>query len=599
MTNQPPLQVVQEWLQRFSAALSKGDVDAVLALFHDDGYWRDILTFTWNIYTAEGKSSIEAMLKKTVPNTQPHSWKIEDDRVDVSLDGVFSSWLLFETVHFHGKARVSLRDGLAHTLFTTACALQGYEERVGRLRDVGSEHGIGHSSDPWGERRKRERAALGNSTQPFVLIVGGGQAGVMLAARLKRLGVPTLVVEKYPRVGDSWRRRYKSLYLHDAVWYDHFPFIPFPEHWPVYSSKDQMANWIEAYVRIMDLDYWTDCKCVSASFDELSEEWTVNVEHGGEKLQLQPKHLVLATGMSGLPNIPDVPGRDQFRGESWHSSQHRDSERFKDKHAIVVGSNNSAHDIAQELWDAGAKVTMVQRSSTLVIRSETSNGLFLAPLYSEDAIAQGVTHEVADLLFASIPYKLLPNFHKPIMDIARKKDHEFYERLTKAGFWLDFGDDDTGHFMKYLRRGSGYYIDVGASELISTGEVGIRRGQVSEFTNDGITLSTGEHLPADLVVFATGYGSMNGWAAQLINQDVADKVGKVWGLGSNTTKDPGPWEGELRNMWKPTQQNGLWFHGGNLHQCRHYSQVLALQLKARYEGIVHEIYQLAPVFHKK
>jgi putative flavoprotein involved in K+ transport len=98
-------------------------------------------------------------------------------------------------------------------------------------------------------------------------------------------------------------------------------------------------------------------------------------------------------------------------------------------------------------------------------------------------------------------------------------------------------------------------------------------------------------------VLATGYGSMNGWAAQLISPEVADKVGKVWGLGSDTAKDPGPWEGEARNMWKPTQQEGLWFQGGNLHQSRHYSQFLSLQLKARMEGIPTPVYGLAEVHH--
>jgi putative flavoprotein involved in K+ transport len=112
-----------------------------------------------------------------------------------------------------------------------------------------------------------------------------------------------------------------------------------------------------------------------------------------------------------------------------------------------------------------------------------------------------------------------------------------------------------------------------------------------------VTLGTGETLPADLVVFATGYGSMNGWAARLISQEVADRVGKCWGLGSNTTYDPGPWEGELRNMWKPTQQPGLWFHGGNLAQARHYSRYLALQLKARMEGIPTPVYSLPKVNH--
>ncbi len=110
--------------------------------------------------------------------------------------------------------------------------------------------------------------------------------------------------------------------------------------------------------------------------------------------------------------------------------------------------------------------------------------------------------------------------------------------------------------MKYLRRGSGYYIDVGAADLVANGQVPVKHGQVIELTETGVKLDSGEELPADLVVYATGYGSMNGLAADIVGQEIADAVGKVWGLGSDTTKDPGPWEGEQRNMWKPTQQEG-------------------------------------------
>jgi putative flavoprotein involved in K+ transport len=165
----------------------------------------------------------------------------------------------------------------------------------------------------------------------------------------------------------------------------------------------------------------------------------------------------------------------------------------------------------------------------------------------------------------------------------------------------DWGDDGSGLFMKYLRRGSGYYIDVGACDLVIDGSIKLKSGKgaaVRELTETGVRFADGTELPADLVVYATGYGSMNGWAADLISQEVADKVGKVWGLGSNTTKDPGPWEGEQRNMWKPTRQEALWFHGGNLHQSRHYSQYLALQLKARLEGIPTPVYGLQEVHHR-
>jgi putative flavoprotein involved in K+ transport len=90
---------------------------------------------------------------------------------------------------------------------------------------------------------------------------------------------------------------------------------------------------------------------------------------------------------------------------------------------------------------------------------------------------------------------------------------------------------------------------------------------------------------------------MNGWVADLMGQQTADRLGKCWGLGSDTTKDPGPWEGEQRNMWKPTQVPNLWMHGGNLHQSRHYSQFLSLQIKARMEGIPTAVYGLQAVHH--
>jgi putative flavoprotein involved in K+ transport len=313
---------------------------------------------------------------------------------------------------------------------------------------------------------------------------------------------------------------------------------------------------------------------------------------------LRPKQLVLATGMSGIPNLPSFPGQETFKGTQCHSSQHKGGEDWHGKRAVVIGSNNSAHDICADLWENGADVTMVQRTSTHVARSDTLMELGLGDLYSERALANGITTDKADLIFASIPYKILHTFQVPVYEQMAKQDAEFYDRLRRAGFMLDFGEDGSGLFMKYLRRGSGYYIDVGASELIADGKIKLKSGvDVKEIKEHSVVLSDASELPADLIVYATGYGSMNGWAARIISQEVAEKVGKCWGLGSGTSKDPGPWEGELRNMWKPTRQEALWFHGGNLHQSRHYSQFLSLQLKARLEGIPTPVYGLSEVHH--
>ncbi len=428
-------------------------------------------------------------------------------------------------------------------------------------------------------------------------MIGGGQGGIALGARLKRLGVPALVVDKHDRPGDQWRSRYKSLHLHDPVWYDHLPYLPFPDHWPVFAAKDKVGDWLEMYTRIMELNYWSKTEVHAARYDEAAGEWHVDLTRDGERLTVRPKQLVIATGMSGVPNLPSYPGMERFAGESHHSSKHPGGEAYRGKRAVVIGSNNSAHDICADFYENGADVTMVQRSSTHIVKSDTLMELALGGLYSEEALAKGITTDKADMLFASVPYRIMHEFHIPVYEQVKARDADFYARLEKAGFQLDFGDDGSGLFMKYLRRGSGYYIDVGASDLIAEGRIKLAHGAVKEITEDAVALEDGTRIPADVIVYATGYGSMNGWAARLISQEVADRVGKCWGLGSETAKDPGPWEGELRNMWKPTQQEALWFHGGNLHQSRHYSLYLALQLKARMEGLATPVYALAETHH--
>ena len=587
---------VSEWLANFSAALDRLDFDGAVRLFADESYWRDLVSFTWNIKTAEGKEEIKAMLEATVPAAKPGPWRIEGD---AAVDhGVISSWFSFETTVARGKGHLRLKDGKCMTLLTTMVELKGFEEKKGAIRPKGVQHGAYSNRQNWLERRNEEAATLGISAQPYCLIIGGGQGGIALGARLKQLEVPTIIIEKNDRPGDSWRRRYKSLCLHDPVWYDHMPYLPFPDHWPIFCPKDKLGDWLEMYTKVMELNFWHSTECQGAVYDETSREWVVTVNRAGETVVLRPKQLVLATGMSGVPNIPEIPGAKTFKGRQHHSSKHTSGEEFRGQTCIVVGAGNSAHDICADLWEHGADVTMIQRSSTNVVRSDILMEMGLGSLYSEAAVKGSITTDVADLIFASIPYKMLPTFHIPLYQEIRKLDAEFYDRLTKAGFLLDFGEDGSGLFVKYLRRGSGYYIDVGASQLIAEGKIKLKSGiGIQRLKEHSVVMTDGSELPADLIVYATGYGSMNGWAAKIISQEVANKVGKCWGLGSGTAKDPGPWEGELRNMWKPTQQTALWFHGGNLHQSRHYSQFLALQIKARKEGVPTPVYGLEEAHH--
>src|ERR1700694_2730555 len=590
---------VSRWLETFGAALARNDINAAANFFDKDSYWRDLVAFTWNIKTFEGRDEIKAMLAATLAATKPSHWTLAGN--PTLNDGVTEAWLTFETGVGRGIGHLRLKGGKCWTLFTTLQELKGFEEKEGRTREAGVEQGVHKDRKSWLERREQEEAELGVTRQPYCVIVGGGQGGIALAARLKRLGVPTIVIEKNERAGDSWRKRYRSLVLHDPVWYDHLPYLPFPDHWPVFSPKDKIGDWLEMYARVMEINYWNSTLCTGARYDEKAGQWEVTLNHGGDLIKLWPRHLVLATGMSGFPNMPDIPGSASFEGRLCHSSQHDGGETWRGKHCVVLGANNSAHDIAADLWEHGAEsVTMIQRSPSVVVTSDALMEHAWGKLYSQAALEAGITTEIADLPVASVHFKVLPDQQKPVYETIRKRDAKLYEGLEKAGFLFNLGEDGSGIHSTYLRRGAGYYIDVGASQMIIDGRIKLKSKVGIERINErSVSLSDGTELPADLIVYATGYGSMNEWAAKLISPEVADKVGKCWGLGSGTRYDPGPWVGELRNMWKPTQQAGLWFHGGNLMQARHYSLYLALQLKARLQGIPTPVYYVEPVHHKR
>ncbi|MER8603991.1 NAD(P)/FAD-dependent oxidoreductase [Mesorhizobium sp. M1233] len=583
-----PTKQAATWLDSFARALEAGDVEAATNLFVEDCYWRDLLTFTWNIKTMEGRAAIRDMLAATLATTRPAQWQLSGEAT--SDEGTIEAWFSFETSSAWGQGVMRLRDGKCRPLFTAMSDLKGLEERKGPARALGVRHKADPERETWLEARRREARDLGVSQQPYCLVIGGGQGGIMLGARLRQLGVPTIIIEKNARPGDSWRNRYRSLVLHDPVWYDHLPYIPFPENWPVFTPKDKMGDWLEMYTRVMELNYWTSTTCVSASYDDAEKVWTVELDRAGERITLKPRHIVFATGAYGPPRRIDLPGAEVFDGEILHSSQYSSGEKFRGKKVAVIGAASSGHDVSVDLWESGAEVTMVQRSPTTVVKSDTLMEIGFE-IFSEKALAHGITTEKADMIVASTPFALLPQGQRALYDIIKARDAAFYDRLRGAGFAIDFGDDETGLLMKAYRTGSGFYIDVGACDLIIDGEIGIRSGVgIKSLTQTGILFDDGTELAADAIIACTGYLSMNETVAAIVSREVADKVGPCWGIGSGVKGDPGPWQGELRNMWKPTAQEALWFHGGNLALSRFYSKYVALQIKARMEGIATPVY---------
>src|SRR5690242_13950538 len=359
---------IQAYLDQFDAALAAGDLDAAVAMFAADCYWRDLVAFTWNIKTMEGRDQVREMLNACLARTKPRKWKIAEGESASEANGVTECWISFETETARGYGLMRLQNGQIWTLLTTMAELKGHEEKAGYSRPLGARHGVNPGAKTWKELRDEETEQLGLKTQPYALIIGGGQGGIALGARLRQLGVPTIIIEKNGRPGDSWRKRYKSLCLHDPVWYDHLPYIDFPKNWPIFAPKDKIGDWLEMYAKVMELNYWGSTECKSATYDEETGEWAVVVERDGSRITLRPQQRGLATGMSGKANIPHFEGMDVFKGDQHHSSQHPGPDAYRGKRAVVIGANNSAHDICAALLEGGADVTMVQRSSTHIVK---------------------------------------------------------------------------------------------------------------------------------------------------------------------------------------------------------------------------------------
>ncbi|HEY9393694.1 MAG TPA: NAD(P)/FAD-dependent oxidoreductase, partial [Nocardioides sp.] len=393
----------QTWLADFEAALKERDIPRAAGLFATKSFWRDLVAFSWNITTVEDPTGVADLLSATLERVDPSGFALEEP--EATADGVTTAWFTFETAIGRGRGllRLKVEDDRAKawTFLTTLYELKGHEEPRGVRRPKGAEHGVNRDRVTWAEKRQAEAETLGLTEQPYAVVIGGGQGGIALGARLRQLGVPSLVIDRFERPGDQWRGRYKSLCLHDPVWYDHLPYLKFPDNWPVFAPKDKMGDWLESYTQVMELDYWSNSEATSATFDEATGAWTVHVTREGREVVLHPAQLVLATGMSGIANVPTLPGQDVFQGDQHHSSKHPGGARYVGKKVVVIGSNNSAHDICADLWQNGAQPIMLQRSSTHIVRSDSLMDTVLGPLYSEEAVANGIDHDTADLVFAS------------------------------------------------------------------------------------------------------------------------------------------------------------------------------------------------------
>ncbi|KIW49561.1 hypothetical protein PV05_11229 [Exophiala xenobiotica] len=518
-TSSDPNEIATKIVDAFNSSLNNGDTKAIANLFLEDGYWRDHL-------------GIE--IDKSTPYRSPQFGAF-DGTGDVKGVQFFFNFTS-KTGVGQGLARLAEKDGQwkIFTFFTTLRDIKGHEEATYHRRPKGVEHGGKPDRKNWQERRT---AAINfQGKEPTVLIVGAGQAGLTAAARLQMLGVDTLIIDRENTIGDNWRGRYHQLVLHDPVWYDHMPYLNFPPHWPIFTPKDKLAEWFESYAKLLELNVWVQTSLQSTSWDDKKRVWTITVKRakpdGTTKTRtLHPKYVIQATGHSGKKNFPfHLKGLSDFKGDVLcHSSEFKGARLDgKVKKAVVVGSCNSGHDIAQDFYEKGYDVTLVQRSTTCVISSEAITETGLKGVYSED----GPPVDDAD-----ISQGIAGQDHGAAGGIRQKKT---LDGLESAGFKTDRGPENAGLFMKYFQRDGGYYIDVGGSQLIIDGKIKVKQGQeIQEVLPRGLRFADGSELEADEIIFATGYSNMRTQAREIFGDEVADRVGDIWGYDQ---------EGEMRTI---------------------------------------------------
>lgn len=572
-------QHVTRWLSAFESALAGGDRVALESLFAGESHWRDLLAFTWSITPHDDRDAVINDFLARQPTVQARNFQLSEDRTPArrvtrhgkaSIEAIFS----FETATGRGHGLVRLLADAPETAWVLATSLEelkGFEEPVNDRRPIGESDFRTFGGDNWSDHRAREQAF--EDREPAVLIVGAGQAGLAIAARLRLLGVDTLIVDKLPRVGDVWRRRYHSLALHNQVNLNHLPYLPWPPSWPKYLPKDMIAAWLESYAVAMELNVWNETTFLGGDYDQATGTWNARVRRAdGAERTLKPRHLVFAVGVAGRPVTPRLPGIEDFQGQVMHTHDFTSGAAWKGKKALVLGAGTSGHDVAQDLYGNGVEVKMIQRGSATV-SSVKAAGLVHSIYYTE-----GLPVEDCDLIAAASSYPLLIRGYQAAVKRIKEVDKDLLAGLEARGFKLDFGDDETGHQMKFRRRHGGYYLDCGCSGLIIEGKVGLIQWEdVDRFVAGGLLLKDGTVEEADLVVTATGYQSQQQMVRDLLGDAIADRIGEIWGIAP---------DGELNNMFRPTPQEGLWFAGGGFAHARIYSQYIALNIKAREAGLV-------------
>ncbi|GIZ36534.1 hypothetical protein CKM354_000000500 [Cercospora kikuchii] len=401
------------------------------------------------------------------------------------------------------------------------------------------------------------------------VIVGAGHAGLSCGGRLQALGVKYIILEKGSQIGATWIERYKSARLHTPREYNHLPFgRTFPDICSEYLTKDELVQGYRGWAHKFGIEEHVLLETVldRGSWDPIKQLWTLHIRRGGIPQTVASRAVIMAVGSGAqIPIRPTIQGQADFKGTVLHSADYWSADIWKGKAGIVVGTANTAHDVAQDMVEAGlSTITMVQRTQTFVLPCE-----FVAKVIGRSYNAKIETH-VANRAGYSMPNAVTRLLSRKALHGMADRESERFDALERAGFRCQRYGEMQWHL---LERFGGHYIDVGCSKLIAEGKIKVKAGPViTKFTPEGLAFSDGTTISADIMVLCTGFvGNMRRNMEQIFDKRVADEVGDIWGLNE---------EGEVKGAYRRTGSPAIWCMAGDLPMTRYYSRHVALQVKA-------------------
>lgn len=540
-----------------------------------EAFWRDILVFTSTFRTFCGSSRIVAAWRELLEAQKGSNFKLVTDSSSTVRAGrtswiqaAFSFECCAKSVRTGSGTLRIVPDGTGSWKIWTISTIL---EQIPEFGDVDF---LLPQAELSSAVNGTNNHLNGGEANPYdAIVVGAGMAGLSMCGRLQALGISYIALESYTEIGGNWTERYESVKLHTSRASGQMPFETTwaAEEYPYFLSGKQLAEGYQRHVKKYGLNVQTSSRVEKASWHEQDRLWTVTVRSKKGPESMTARHLVLAIGAGGsVPKLPALSGRKEFQGEVLHSVDYRTASSWKGRNGVIIGTANTAHDIAEDMLAAGLNsVTMVQRNATPVMPISYYRHA-LDGVYNDE-----IPTEKSDRMWLSAtPAPITRLLILQLMTHLASQDSDYFDALDRVGFRNE-RVCDLSHIL-FERRG-GHYLDIGTSAKVAQGLIKMKSdSSLTGFSQHGLNFSDGSTLDADIVVFATGFeGNVRVMAAKLLDGDVIDKMDDSFHFDA---------EGELIGVWKPMEQPNVWYAGGDIGQARFFSRFLALEIKADLEG---------------